>query len=166
MIGGHYVKPGGMSMKQKKSSKGRLMRNLAKSKGVKRRVAKPETKPKFLIAAEEKAHQLDIPVEDILNDDLHRMRKSKYPGPDCLEPYEVEEFVAAGELSDDILSHIDTCDPCKALLLSAKPKKEALQAFLEDVRYYVSQMEAQIIREKQGEKMSDRMASVASNSPR
>ena len=158
-------------MKQKKGIRLRKIMQVhpKRSKESKKRAVEMDNKPRFLAAAEERARQLNVSVKEILDEDLRHMRESKYPGPDCLEPHEVEEFIATGELSDDVLLlHIDTCVPCKTLLLAAKPREEGLQAFLEDFRYYVSQIEAngtrEIQKDQEEQKENSRMSVAALSS--
>jgi hypothetical protein len=151
-------------MKLRKASKlNRMVPKHLRERGMKKKVAEEEIKPRSLMAAEKTARRLNIPVEEVISGDLQHMLESDYPGPECLEPHEVEEFIATGEFQDEtLLSHLDICVSCEALILAAKPRKEGLQALLEDLRYDLSQVEANISRESQQEESYEKAFIAAS----
>jgi len=61
------------------------------------------------------------------------LRESKYPGPECLEPYELELYVKDA-LHEDRVSHTRECVPCAALLKSAAPSTAGLNKLLAEIR--------------------------------
>jgi hypothetical protein len=80
----------------------------------------PRAKSRVLAALEQRASRLGTDVHGLLKEDRRLLRTSKYPGPDCLHPHEVEQFCAI-ELPESRLSHVESCPMCAALLDIAIP---------------------------------------------
>jgi hypothetical protein len=79
-----------------------------------------DQKPRYLIAAEKRAKELGIPIEDIL--DTTALEQSAYPTDDCLDPWEID-LIRVGQksqLSPASAEHLKTCDACAALVAVAK----------------------------------------------
>ena len=79
-------------------------------------------------AARARASRLNVPVRDLLESDRRYMETSAYPGPNCYQPFELDEFME-GRLSRERLAHRETCDPCSVLLAVMKPSLEHLRQF-------------------------------------
>ncbi len=77
--------------------------------------------PKSWLAAEDVADRRDISPIQLEADLQERMRNSKYPGPDCIQPGEIEEF-REGRLLEDRVAHLDACHTCYAMCVAALPK--------------------------------------------
>jgi hypothetical protein len=92
-----------------------------------------ETEPRSLLAARSRAALLNVSLDDLLVEDRNKLRASTYPGPDCFEPYEVEDS-ARNLLSKARLQHAETCVGCRSLLSGAIPTANRISDFLEDVR--------------------------------
>jgi hypothetical protein len=84
-----------------------------------------DTESRFLLAAGRRAQELGISVEEVIEKDFERMRSSSYPQPDCLLPYEIEEFNQTGALPADRIAHLSECSTC-ASLVSATPSERQL----------------------------------------
>src|SRR6266566_4343835 len=83
--------------------------------------------PRFLRAARARAAHQRTTYEDVLRQDLERLRASRYPGLECLEPDEVERFAAGVGLSEDRLQHVGGCDACKDLLQALSPSPDRIE---------------------------------------
>jgi len=94
--------------------------------------ARVPNEPLFLQSARQRAKDGKT-VEQVIAEDLQRLRASRYPGPECFEPHEVEMF-AEGKLLQARLNHADECVACSTLLKASQPNKEQLEQFLEHVR--------------------------------
>jgi hypothetical protein len=130
----------------------RTLENRSNRLGVsKEELVEIEKEPKFLESARSRADEVGMSVGDVLREDLERMLESDYPGADCLQPDDVEEYIVMNELSQDSLSHIDTCHSCNALLLAAHPKEEKLELLFEHIRYDLAQVTAKSEREQSTE---------------
>jgi hypothetical protein len=81
-------------------------------------------KPRFMLAAEQRARQVGVTADVILQQDLVKLNSSEYPGPDCLQPEEVEHFVLTGSLAADRMRHVEDCVACATLLELATPTTE------------------------------------------
>src|ERR1700726_4741934 len=98
----------------------RIVNERAKRLGVSRRdvLGNMTKKPQFLSAAEEHAtFELTGTPASILRQDLDRLATSEYPGPECIMPYEIEEFQESGlhGLTADRINHIQDCFCCTIL---------------------------------------------------
>jgi hypothetical protein len=81
-----------------------------------------------------RADQLELSVEELMEEDVDFLRSSSYPGEDCLEPYEVELFLAA-RLSKERRSHAEDCSGCKALLAAlTRPRREGFEELRQTIR--------------------------------
>jgi hypothetical protein len=101
-----------------------------------------DDEPRFLRGARARAQKLGISEQELLDRDLQRVLDSTYPGPDCLDPDEVQEFAETGSLPDDRLAHRERCDACAALLEAAAPGPVRVEQFVEEVRYLLPQAAA------------------------
>lgn len=72
-----------------------------------------EGPPLFLQAARQEADRLGLTLEELLRRDAEYLRESRYPGPDCLRPEEVEAF---DDLPAERQAHVRSCPSCDALL--------------------------------------------------
>ncbi len=93
-------------------------------------------RPRFIEAAEEEAQRLGISVSEVLDSEPEQAPDTSYPRPDCLEPFEVEQFVAESELPEDWTNHLKECRTCLVLLRTAKPDgkiPEAIQKLLDEM---------------------------------
>lgn len=71
--------------------------------------------------------------EEILAEDRARLREARYPGSECLEPYEVERYFL-GSLGPERTAHKDACADCAALLEGAMPSDGGVERIVEEVR--------------------------------
>lgn len=88
-----------------------------------------DSTPRFIKAAERTADRLGISVQEVLDRDVQMLKTIKYPGPDCLQPYEVEEYVANGHLTSQLKSHVEECTLCETLLAGAIPDRDRIEEF-------------------------------------
>lgn len=65
-------------------------------------------------------------------------QESRYPGPDCLEPYEIEEYID-GALAAGRVAHTRECPSCRGLLSALTPSEERSAAVLNEVRQLATQ---------------------------
>ena len=72
-------------------------------------------------------------VAELLQDERIALRQSSYPGPECLNPYEVEQFFVA-DLNEDRLMHVEKCPMCAALIDAAQPTENGLAQFISKYR--------------------------------
>lgn len=72
-------------------------------------------------------------IEETIAEDRARLRNSKYPGPDCLEPYEVERYFI-GALSPERREHAEACVGCSTLLHAATPSESGAEVIIEEVQ--------------------------------
>src|SRR5205085_2761503 len=89
-------------------------------------------KPLFLKAAERLAERRGTTAKEVLGSISSRLRRSKYPTPDCLTPYEVDQYSASSEIPPEQQAHIRECAFCSALL-NARPKPELVRDFQNEV---------------------------------
>ena len=95
-------------------------------------MANPSTqyKPFYLKAAERLAADMGKNVDDLLAEYRESVRNSQYPGPECLEPSEVEQFINKEMIPEARLAHTKECLPCAVLLEAAIPNDAKLEEFL------------------------------------
>lgn len=118
-----------------------LFRPLSKPKGFDRRTRRELTRgydvaraeAPSLVAARSHAERLGVPLEEVMPEERRRLLASSYPGSECFEPYEVEEY-AAGALSVARAQHIENCEGCRVLVSSVAPSQGEVAAFLDRVR--------------------------------
>jgi hypothetical protein len=94
----------------------------------------------YLSAIKEKAERLGISAEEVKR--RHRDLPHSYPTPECIRPTELAEFVDGEEPSEAMLSHLQQCEPCWALLNMANPSEDRLKSLLEEVRIRVGERAA------------------------
>jgi hypothetical protein len=116
-----------------------LLRSFTKPKGYDQRIRREltptrgaEAEAGSFAAARARAERLKLSLDDMLLEDRRRLRASTYPGPECLEPYEVEEY-AAGALSRERAQHVETCEGCHILVSGVTPSEAQVAAFLDEV---------------------------------
>lgn len=90
-------------------------------------------RPRPLQAAERRAARAGKSIDEMLAEDRARLRQSRYPGPECLQPYEVERYFL-GALKPERMAHRDTCAACSALLRAAMPSESDAERIVEEVR--------------------------------
>jgi hypothetical protein len=72
-------------------------------------------------------------VEDLFDEDAARFEAMGYPGTDCFEPFEVEQYTI-GALPPDRLAHVERCRLCAALLEMTSPTDDRVAEFLREIR--------------------------------
>jgi hypothetical protein len=60
-------------------------------------------------------------------------QEQQYPGAECLEPFEIEEYLA-GALAPERVGHTRECRSCQGLLLALTPPADKTAAILQEVR--------------------------------
>jgi hypothetical protein len=103
-----------------------------------RRGAKGE--PQFLRAADQEATVLFVgSTQEVLRRDLSGLVGREYPGPNCIMPYEIDEFRENGitTVAARRISHAQECTFCSSLLSSLEPSEINLEAFLRLTRRVV-----------------------------
>jgi len=90
-----------------------------------------EGRPDFLREAEERARRERTSVKAALAADRERLCTLPYPGPDCLDPEEIEQMsgVAARTpaWAEARLGHVEGCEDCATLLLMSEPGAASLE---------------------------------------
>ncbi len=66
----------------------------------------------------------EISWEEFLEIEKDRIANSPYPGPDCLEPWEVERYVKGAKFPPDRIAHLDSCVGCGMLISGMTPDPE------------------------------------------
>lgn len=89
--------------------------------------------PDWFGSFKERASRLGKTVKELLEAERKALRESDYPGPECLEPYELELYVK-GVLHQDRISHKNECVPCAALLKTAAPTDARLNSLIAEIR--------------------------------
>jgi hypothetical protein len=128
--------------------------------GVALESVKGGVKSRSVLAAERHAARLGKTVEEFTFEVRKRLRESSYPGLDCLEPYEVEQYTN-GKLADDRLRHTIQCIHCEALLKSTEPAPELLAEVLEEVREFSRELPDDILELKKNGQRSFKSYAVA-----
>jgi hypothetical protein len=91
-------------------------------------------KPKFLESTESLRNERGIGSTQLLSQDEKRLeRESSFPGPNCLNPSDIEHYVATAQLTPQATAHLDVCVQCESLLASLQPRADGFHAFIEDV---------------------------------
>ncbi|GEM_PF-4528303 len=62
----------------------------------------------------------EVTLQEMFEEDRRRLPESTYPGPDCLEPYEVEQYAQTGALLYDRFLHVDKCSSCYAWAMTQR----------------------------------------------
>jgi hypothetical protein len=75
-----------------------------------------------------RAERLGMSREDLRESDIRAVARAAYPTPECLDPLEVEQFLAT-ELPETKRTHVNECAMCAALVEVANPPR----AFFESV---------------------------------
>lgn len=78
-------------------------------------------KPKFVWAAENAGRAANVPAKTVL--DMDSKETSSYPGPDCLQPHDFEEFRRTGKLNPRAQDHLQRCIACTVNIEMARPPK-------------------------------------------
>jgi len=85
-------------------------------------------RPKYIVAAEKIAAERGITSDEVLYEQSERIRKSHYPTELCLDPDEVEEYVAqSGALTREKAEHLASCPFCSEMVDATRPSEEKLQ---------------------------------------
>jgi hypothetical protein len=82
---------------------------------------------------EARAKRAGKTIDELLLQDRERLRKPQYPGPDCYEPYEVEQYIS-GTLNESRISHHQQCGYCAVLLDLAIPSEQHAEAIINELR--------------------------------
>lgn len=99
--------------------------------------------PRFMRAAERTASRLGLSVQEVLDRDVQMLKRVKYPGPDCLQPYEVEEYVGSGHLTSQLKLHVEECSLCEILLAGAIPDRARIEEFAAQIPSLMREVEDQ-----------------------
>ena len=94
----------------------------------------PDDKPLFMKAAEEFAQKSGRNADAMLADYRQMVLDSQYPGPDCFDPFEVEQIVNGESVSEARLAHLNHCLECAVLIEGATPNADGLETLLKRVR--------------------------------
>ena len=96
-------------------------------------------RPRFLDAAASAAAESGYSAKQVLAHDDKRLAKAaSYPGPECLTPTDIEEYVSSAMLSEEAVTHIDSCVHCEALLKALAPKESRVRQYMATARHYLS----------------------------
>ena len=96
----------------------------------------------FVQATERRAERLGTTPDHLLADYAKRIKESNYPRPYCLNPDEVQEFSATGQLSPEQSSHIEACQPCRSLLESSRLSPPRVEELIDNIRLLAAQSKA------------------------
>ena len=80
--------------------------------------------PRYVRTLHERAAGTSTTIKELWDDDRRAAGNLEYPGPDCLRPHEVEQFLE-GTLPEGRLVHTETCIPCSVLLEGARVVPDA-----------------------------------------
>ena len=84
-------------------------------------------------AVKKRAERLGVSPVDLFTRDSDELKRSPYPGPECLEPVEIEEYLL-GELTKERADHINVCAGCGGLLAALVPDEPRARDLLAEVR--------------------------------
>lgn len=90
-----------------------------------------EPQPQEVVAS--RAARASKSIGEIFAEDRARVRRSRYPGRECFEPYEIERYFL-GDLEAERAAHMNTCAACSALLHAATPDPAKAERIVEEVR--------------------------------
>jgi hypothetical protein len=76
-------------------------------------------RPRYLASAERESRRLGVSVEEVLGQQLAKLRASNYPGPDCLDPESIDKLILNGPTSAQ-RQHLDSCPLCATLVTLAQ----------------------------------------------
>jgi hypothetical protein len=76
--------------------------------------------------AERRAAREGKTLDQIFAEDRAALRASTYPGPECLQPYEVEDYLD-GKLPPNRASHLTTCETCDGLIRALQPTEKDIE---------------------------------------
>jgi hypothetical protein len=96
--------------------------------------------PQYLAALRERAQRKRISLEEALNRDLVELRNSSYPGPDCLDPNEIETLAFGTAPNDEVSKHLATCPACRALVETVSSAGQGPDVFIDEMRRLLSQV--------------------------
>lgn len=80
-----------------------------------------DSKPLFLLHAEETAKLEKCPLETVLKRYADELVCSNYPTVECFLPDEIAEYIQCGTLPENRLGHTDVCSACSMLLAASLP---------------------------------------------
>jgi hypothetical protein len=104
------------------------------------------TEPRSFGAARARAAQQNVSLDQLVAAERSRLRTSNYPGPDCFEPYEIEDHVAR-RLTTERAEHADRCEGCRVLLSGASGPQEHMAEFLAAMEAVEIESDAEPARE-------------------
>lgn len=87
-------------------------------------------KARYMEAAELLGEILDVQPDEALQEYTRAVETSSYPGPDCLEPHEVEAYLKGEALTETSAGHVRECGMCSAVLEAARPTSKGLDEVL------------------------------------
>jgi hypothetical protein len=91
-------------------------------------------KPLYVQAAEQRAAEMGISSDQVLADYAHRLRESRFPTPECLRADALQAHIGGAHLSEEQVSHLNACEPCRKLVEASRPSEAAVSSLLQDVR--------------------------------
>jgi hypothetical protein len=94
-------------------------------------MSKTEEKPRLLDAAQMVAGWTGRHRDAVIDEYREAVLKAEFPGPECLEP---DELLASIDrvLPEARRAHVETCEPCRELLVAAQPSEEKRREFLDE----------------------------------
>jgi len=101
----------------------------------------------YMEAAELLADRFDVEPDQVLEEYATAVETSRYPGPDCLGPHEVESHLNGDALSEASAVHVGECEMCSAVLEAARPTAAGLEEVLRTVRERFSSEERIVEKE-------------------
>src|SRR2546422_2596065 len=99
-----------------------------------------QKKSMFFKEMEGLARELGRDVGDLLAEYRESVRSAEYPGPDCLEPHEIERYVHENELPAEREEHVLACSWCGTAVEAARPSTELRERFAAAVRGWTGDM--------------------------
>jgi hypothetical protein len=109
----------------------RILRQRAKRLGVTEAdvLAQSTLEKSSLRTIEKRSEESGLSPIEVLEQELNTDDDNPYPGPDCLLPHEFVQFLETGALPEDRAKHLNSCDPCGALVVAMRPSHEQAKEF-------------------------------------
>lgn len=104
-------------------------------------------------AARARAARVGLTVEALYEHDRTLIEQSAYPGENCLQPFEVELFVADA-LAPERREHVAMCVACTALLQGVRPSPAQQEAWATEVRAAASALAAPAAQPKRAGRLA------------
>lgn len=86
--------------------------------------------------AKKRAQKSGQSIKDVVIDDINRLRRSSYPGPECFEAHELDEW-SQGHLDPGRLIHADSCANCASMINAIETRIESVDEICKDIRLLV-----------------------------